>query len=129
VRRVALRLRPRRPLKAVALLLNLGLFAMGVFFELHPRDREDAWSAGGVAAVAVLNSAALTVPVAGSESSRHTIWRLRRVAGIANLLLLLVAAGILAFELLDDGQQGLVLAAALALPFFTLLALREQQRG
>jgi peptidoglycan/LPS O-acetylase OafA/YrhL len=124
-----LRLRPPRPLKAIALLANLGLFAMGLYFELHPRDREDAWSAAGVAAVALLNSAALTVPAGASEASRHSILRLRRIARIVNVLLLLVGVAIVVFEVLNDGSHALVHGAALVLPpFFTLLALHEQRR-
>jgi len=33
-----------------------------LYFQAHPRDRHDLWSAGGVAAVALVNSAALSVP-------------------------------------------------------------------
>jgi hypothetical protein len=129
VRRAALRFRFPRPLKAIALLLNLGLFGVGVFFELHPRDREDAWSAAGVAAVAVLNSAALTVPASGNAAGFRLIRRLRRVARIANVLLLLVGVVIVVFEVLNDWSHAFVHGAALVLPpLFTLLALREQRR-
>jgi hypothetical protein len=130
VRRAAWHLpRPPRPLTAIALLANLGLFAMGAYFEVHPRDREDAWSAAGVAAVAVLNSAALTVPASGSEASRRSIQRLRRIARIANVLLFLIGATIVAFEILNDWSHALVHGAALVLPpFFTLLALHGQGR-
>jgi peptidoglycan/LPS O-acetylase OafA/YrhL len=121
-------LRPPPPLKTIALLLNLGLFAMGLYFELHPRDREDAWSAAGVAAVALLNSAALTVEAGAGEASRR-IYRLRRVATIANALILLVAAAIVAFEAVNDSSHALVHGAALVLPpLFTLLALAGQRR-
>jgi len=102
---------------------------MGLYFELHPRDREDAWSAAGVAAVALLNSAALTMPAGATQASRHSIARLRRIARIANLLLFLVAVAIVVFEVLNDWSHALVHGAALVLPpFFTLLALREQRR-
>lgn len=102
---------------------------MGAYFEVHPRDREDAWSAAGVAAVAVLNSAALTVPASGSEASRRSILRLRRIARIANALLLLIGVTIVAFEILNDWSHALLHGAALVLPpFFTLLALHEQGR-
>ncbi len=102
---------------------------MGLYFELHPRDREDAWSAAGVAAVAVLNSAALTVPSGGGETSRHSIARLRRIARIANVLLFVIAVVIVVFEVLNDWSHALVHGAALVLPpFFTLLALRQQRR-
>lgn len=103
---------------------------MGVWFELHPRDREDAWSAAGVAAVAVLNSAALTVPASEGGASPRLIRRLRRVARIANVLLFLVAVVIVVFEVLNDWSHALVHGAALVLPpLSTLLALREQRRG
>lgn len=126
MRRGKPRLRPRQLLKAVALLLNLLLFGIGLYFEVHPRDREDAWSAGGVAAVAVLNSAALTVPAGAGEASRRFILRLRRIARIANVLLFLVAVVIVVFELLNDWSHALLHGAALLLPpLFTVLALRE----
>lgn len=129
MRRAIQRVRPRQPLKAIALLLNLFLFGIGLYFEVHPRDREDAWSAGGVAAVAVLNSSALTVPTAGGETSRRFIFRMRRIARIANLLLLLVAVVIVVFEVLNDESHVLLHGAALVLPpLFTLLALREERR-
>lgn len=124
VRRAPLALRPPRPLKWVALLLNLGLFGMGVYFELHPRDREDAWSAAGVAAVAVLNSAALTLRASGPTAMLHSMRRLRRIARIANVLLFGVALAIVAFEMLNHSGHALLGAALLLPPFFTLLALR-----
>jgi hypothetical protein len=83
-----------------------------------------------VAAVAVLNSAALTVPTAGTEASRRFVLRLRRIARIVNVLLLLVAVVIVLFEVLNDWSHALVHGAALVLPpFFTLLALGAQRRG
>ena len=103
---------------------------MGLYFELHPRDREDAWSAGGVAAVAVLNSSALTMPYAGGGRTRRFVTRLRRIAVIANVLLLVVAVAIVVFEVLNHWSHALVHGAALVLPpFFTLLALGEQRRA
>jgi hypothetical protein len=114
----------------VALLFNLFLFGIGLYFEVHPRDGEDVWSAGGVAAVAVLNSSALTMPYAGRGTTRRFVTRLRRIAALANVLLLLVAVVIVVFEVLNDWSHALVHGAALVLPpFFTLLALREQRRA
>lgn len=102
---------------------------MGAYFEVHPRDREDAWSAAGVAAVALLNSAALTLPADGGEASRHSIRRLRRIARIANRLLLLVAVLVVALEVLNGWSHALLHGTALVLPpLFTLLALREPRR-
>jgi len=130
VRRAIQRLRPRRPLRALALLFNLLLFGIGLYFEVHPRDREDAWSAGGVAAVAVLNSSALTMPYAGGGQTRRFVARLRRIAVIANVLLLVVATVIVVFEVMNDWSHALVHGTALVLPpFFTLLALAEQRRA
>ena len=63
--RVSPRTRARRLLRGTAVLANLALFAAGLYFEAHPRDRSDRWSAAAVAAVAVLNSAALSVPARG----------------------------------------------------------------
>ena len=59
------RTRARRRLRLVAVLLNVALFGAGLYFQAHPRDRHDLWSAGGVAAVAIVNSAALSVSHAG----------------------------------------------------------------
>ena len=87
-------------LVAVAVLLNAGLFAVGVYFELHPRDRHDRWSAAGVAGVALLNSAALTCPPSRAVGARFLV-RLRRIAFLANSLLLLVAVLIVGLEALD----------------------------
>ena len=56
----------RRRLRLLAVLLNVVLFATGLYFQAHPRDRNDLWSAGGVAAVAIVNSASLTDPAAGT---------------------------------------------------------------
>ena len=73
------------------MLLNVVLFGAGLYFQAHPRDRHDLWSAGGVAAVAIVNSAALTVPTRG-RAGAHFVARLRRIALFANTLLLATAA-------------------------------------
>jgi hypothetical protein len=114
----------------MALLFNLLLFGIGLYFEVHPRDGEDVWSAGGVAAVAVLNSSALTMPYAGRGATRRFVTRLRRIAVIANVLLLLVSVAIVVFEVMNDWSHALVHGGALVLPpLFTLLALAEQRRA
>jgi hypothetical protein len=129
VQGAAVRQRRSRPLKTIALLLNLVMFGIGLYFEVHPRDRQDAWSAAGVAAVALLNSAALTIPPSGSEATRRLVHRLRRIDRYANLLLFSIAVAILTFELLNDWTHALLHGTALVLPpLFTLLALREQAR-
>jgi hypothetical protein len=114
-----------RGLRALALVLNALLFAIGVFFELHPRDRHDVWSAAGVAGVAILNSAALTMPP-GGPVGRHLVARLRRIAYLASGLLLLTGVAIVALELLLDWQLALLHGVALVLPpLVTAAALRE----
>lgn len=118
---------PRRNgiLVAVAVLLNAGLFAVGVYFELHPRDRHDRWSAAGVAGVALLNSAALTIPPSRAVGARF-LFRLRRIAVLANGLLLLVAVLIVGLEALIDARLATLHGVALALPpLLTIAALRR----
>ena len=89
------RTRARRRLRLLAVLLNVVLFGAGLYFQAHPRDRHDLWSAGGVAAVAIVNSAALSVPTRG-RAGAHFVARLRRIALFANTLLLVTAAVIVA---------------------------------
>ena len=102
------------------------LFAVGVYFELHPHDRHDLWSAAGVAAVALLNSGALTLPP--TAVSAHFVLRLRRIARIANSLLLLMALVIVALETLLDGRHAALHGVALVVPpLLTIVALRRLQ--
>jgi hypothetical protein len=123
------RTRTRRWLRLVAALLNVVLFGAGLYFEMHPRDRGDQWSAGGVAAVAVLNSAALTVPTRG-RAGGHFVTRLRRIALFANTLLLAVAVLIVGLSALRDWRHALLHGAALAVPpLLTILALRRYPHG
>jgi hypothetical protein len=127
--RLSPRTRARRLLRGAAVLANLALFAAGLSFEAHPRDRSDRWSAAAVAAVAVLNSAALSVP-ARSRPAESLVRRLRRVALILNTLLLVSATLIVAIAT----QRGLRYAAfhaALLLvpPLVTILALRRYPQG
>ncbi len=113
----------------MAALLNVALFAAGLYFEMHPRDRGDQWSAGGVAAVAVLNSAALTVPTRG-RAGGHFVTRLRRIALFANTLLLAVAVVIVGLSALRDWRHALLHGVALALPpLLTIVALRRYPHG
>ncbi len=115
----------RRGIVAIAVLLNVALFAVGVYFELHPRDRHDVWSAAGVAAVALLNSAALTVPPGGPVSVRF-VARLRRIALIANSLLLLVALLIVTLEAFLEWRHAMLHGVALVVPpLLTIVALRR----
>ncbi len=107
------------------MLLNAVLFVMGVYFELHPRDRHDLWSAAAVAGVAVLNSAALTLPPGGALGPRF-VPRLRRIATIANTLLLVVAVVIVAFETYLDWEHAALHGVALLVPpLLTIVALRR----
>jgi hypothetical protein len=115
----------RRGIVAIAALLNVVLFAVGVYFELHPRDRHDVWSAAGVAAVALLNSAALTVPPGGPVSVRF-VTRLRRIALIANSLLLLAALLIVTLEAFLEWRRAMLHGVALVVPpLLTIVALRR----
>jgi hypothetical protein len=118
----------RRGLLGLAVLLNLVLFAIGVYFEVHPQDRHDRWSAAGVASIGVLNSAALSVPPGRALSSRF-LFRLRRIALIANSLLLVMAALFVALQALRHWDYVATHAAALLLPpVVTLLALPHAPR-
>jgi hypothetical protein len=123
------RTRARRQLRFLAVLLNFLLFAVGLYFEMHPRDRSDVWSAGGVAAVAVVNSAALSVPTRGRVGGGF-VRRLRRIALIANVLLVAVAVVIVVLETLYDGRHAALHGAALVVPpLLTVVALRRFPPG
>ncbi len=111
--------------KGAAVLLNAVLFAVGVYFEMRPRDRRDVFSAAGVAVVAVMNSAALTVPAVGLVA--RLVVRLRRIALFANAMLLPVAAVIVVLEGLSDWRHLALHFGALVMPpAVTLAALRRE---
>jgi hypothetical protein len=101
------RTRARRRLRLVAVLLNVALFGAGLYFQAHPRDRHDLWSAGGVAAVAVINSAALSVPTR-DRAGAHFVARLRRIALFVNTLLLVTAAVIVLLSALRDWRHAVL---------------------
>src|SRR5512136_2349520 len=103
---VTARTRARRGLRLLAVLMNFVLFAAGLYFQAHARDKRDLWTAGGVAGVAVLNSAALTVSREGRTT--RIVDRLRRIALFANTILLAVAAAIVALSTLRDWQYALL---------------------
>jgi len=126
---VSPRTRARRLLRGSAMLANLALFAAGLYFEAHPRDRSDRWSAAAVAAVAVLNSAALSIPTP-NRSAESLLRRLRRVALILNTLLLVSATLIVALATLR-GLRYAALHGVLLLvpPLVTILALRRYPHG
>jgi hypothetical protein len=125
---VTARTRARRGLRLLAVLMNFVLFGAGLYFQAHPRDKRDLWTAGGVAGVAVLNSAALTVSPRGGTS--RLVDRLRRIALFANTILLAVAAVIVAFATLRDWQYALLHGTMLFVPpLLTLLALRRYPHG
>jgi hypothetical protein len=125
----AIRILPRSGILAIAVLLNAALFAMGIYFELHPRDRQDVWSAAGVATVALVNSAALTLPPVRPVGPR-LVHRVRRIAYLANGLLLGVAAAIVGLEALLDWPRASIHGLALLLPpLLTLVALRLAPTG
>ena len=123
------RTRARRRLRLVAVLLNVALFGAGLYFQAHPRDRHDLWSAGGVAAVAIVNSAALSVPTRG-RAGGHFVARLRRIALFANTLLLVTAAVIVLLSALRDWRHAVLHGVALGVPpLLTILALRRYPHG
>jgi hypothetical protein len=123
------RTRARRRLRQLAVLLNVALFGAGLYFQAHPLDRHDLWSAGGVAAVAIVNSAALSVPTR-DRAGAHVVARLRRIALFANTLLLVAAAVIVALSALRDWRHAALHGLALGVPpLLTILALRRYPQG
>jgi uncharacterized membrane protein YbhN (UPF0104 family) len=115
-------------LKWPAVALNAVLFGVGLYFEARPRDRHDVWSAAGVAAVAVLNSAALTVGASGRVGRRLRL-RLRRIAFIANALLSAAALFFLWVEALHDGWQGVLHGLVLVVPPLLTIAALDREPG
>ena len=119
----------RRRLRLLAVLLNFALFATGLYFQARPRDRHDLWSAGGVAAVAIVNSASLTIPRRVQVSERFVL-RLRRIALLANTLLLATAVVIVFLSALRDWRHAILHGVALAVPpLLTIVALRRYPHG
>jgi hypothetical protein len=122
------RARARRGLRVLAVLMNFVLFGAGLYFQAHARDKRDLWTAGGVAAVAVLNSAALTVSREGRTT--RVVDRVRRIALFANTILLTVAAAIVLLSTLRDWQYALLHGTMLLVPpLLTVLALRGYPQG
>jgi hypothetical protein len=123
------RTRARRRLRLVAVLLNVGLFGAGLYFQAHPRDRHDLWSAGGVAAVAIVNSVALSVPTRDRAGAQF-VARLRRIALLANTMMLATAGVIVLLSALRDWRHALLHGVALGVPpLLTILALRRFPPG
>jgi hypothetical protein len=119
----------RRRLRLLAALLNVALVGAGLYFQAHPRDRHDLWSAGGVAAVGIVNSAALTVPRKGPIGGTFVV-RLRRIALFANTLLLTTALVIVALSALRDWRHAVIHGVALGVPpLLTFVALRRYPHG
>ena len=122
------RARARRGLRLLAILMNFVLFAAGLYFQAQARDKRELWTAGGVAGVAVLNSAALTVAREGATA--RLVDRLRRIAMFANAILLAVAALIVALSALRDWQYAVLHGTMLFVPpLLTVLALRRYPHG
>lgn len=118
----------RRRLRFLAVLLNVVLFATGLYFQAHPRDRHDLWSAGGVAAVAIVNTASLTV--SRRAVGEHFVLRLRRIALLANTLLLATAVVIVFLSALRDWHHAVLHGVALVVPpLLTVTALRRYPHG
>ncbi len=92
-----------RRVRFLAVLLNASSFLVGVWFVTRPRDRLDVVSAAGVAAAAVLSSAALTLPATGLAGS--FVLRLRRIASFTNAILLSLAVLIVVVEALRDWRR------------------------
>jgi uncharacterized membrane protein YbhN (UPF0104 family) len=113
-------------LKWPAVGLNAVLFAVGLYFEARPRDRHDVWSAAGVAAVAVLNSAALTVGASG-RVSRRLRHRLRRIVFIVNALLATAGLFFLWVEALHDGWPGVLHGLVLVVPPLLTIAALDRE--
>jgi hypothetical protein len=123
------RTRARRRLRMLAVLLNVVLFGAGLYFQAHPRDRSELWSASAVAAVAVVNSTALSVPTRGRAGAR-LVARLRRIALFANTLLLATAAVIVVLASLRDWRHALIQGVAFGVPpLLTIVALRRYPQG
>ena len=123
------RTRARRRLRVLAVALNFVLFGTGLYFQAYPRDRHDLWSAGGVATVAIVNSAALTIPRRGLVSESFVL-RLRRIALFANSLLVAIAVVIVAVSALRDWRHAALHGGALLVPpLLTLVALRRYPHG
>jgi hypothetical protein len=123
------RTRTRRRLRLLAVVLNGVLFGAGLYFQAHPRDRHDLWSAGGVAAVAIVNSAALTIPRRGRVGGSF-VARLRRIALFANTLLLATAVVIVVLSALRDWRHAVLHGVMLLIPpLLTIVALRRYPHG
>jgi hypothetical protein len=114
----------RGRLLELALLTNGLLLVAGLYYEVRPQGRGDVWSAGGIMAIAALNAAALTI-ARGRKRATRVRARLRRIALIANGLLLafgLLLAGVESLrEWSHAGLHGLALVVP---PLVTILALR-----
>lgn len=123
------RTRARRRLRLVAVLLNLALVGAGLYFQAHPRGRVDLWAAGGVAAVALVNSAALAVSRRG-PAGESFVARLRRIALFANALLLAAASVLVALSALRGWRHAVLHGVMLLFPpLITIVALRRYPRG
>ena len=122
------RTRARRGLRFLAVLLNFLLFGTGLYFQAHPRDRLDLWSAGGVVAVAIVNSAALTVP--RGAVGGHLVARLQRIALFANALLLGTACVVVVLSAYRDWHHAVLHGVMLVVPpLLTIVALRRLPHG
>jgi hypothetical protein len=111
--------------KAAALLTNAGQFLLGATLEAKPSLRGDAWSGSALAAIAIINSAALLLAAQwrGHERLRG---RVRRISLFANAMLLLVGGALGVGFLQAPGVSGLETVATLGLlapPLLTAAAL------
>jgi hypothetical protein len=105
--------RGRRWLTVAAAIVNVAVLLSGLWLQSNPHFPADVWAGSGMAATAVLNSAALFVCRDGSKLSIGR--RVRRIALIVNAVLIV---GALAFAVvsLDQGRvSGLEALASIGL--------------
>jgi hypothetical protein len=114
----------RRWLTATATLANAVVLLLGLWLQSHPKQRSDEWAGAGMAATAVLNSAAIFV---SRDPSKLSIGRrVRRIALIVNAVLIV---GALAFAVVSfdqgrvSGLEALASVGLLALPALTVGAI------
>jgi len=108
-------------IRAAALLMNGLLLAAGLWVELRPRYRVDAWTGGALVALAAVNAAALLI-AGGSPSAARLRRRVQRIALFTNVLLMAVAVAFASGSLHAAGGGSLESAAPFALMVPPLLS-------
>ena len=116
-------------LRWTALALNVGLYLVGVYFELWPYFRTDVWSAVALSAIAVANSAALNTRTEGS-GARHLRRRLRRIALVGSGILAGATLVLAVLEALRGSLLGALTSLALLLaPALSAAAILDDRSG